>query len=345
MRYKLLGASGLRVSELCLGTMTFGEEWGFGADTGECRKVYDMFVEAGGNFIDTANKYTEGTSERMLGEFIGADRARIVLATKYTLSMDPRDPNGCGNHRKNLIQSVEASLKRLGTDAIDLLWVHAPDGLTPLEEVMRGLDDLVRMGKVFYVGISDAPAWWVARANTLAEWRDWTPFVGLQVKYSLLERTPERELLPMARNLGLAVTPWGALGSGLLSGKHLDAKGKVDSKRLEMLDKVDERALAIMKTVAAIAGDTGRTPSQVALSWCRQQPHAVIIPIVGARKASQLQDNLGCLALTLDEAQLSRLDQASRIEPGFPHEFLATTARPYIYGETFDAIDNHHPNL
>lgn len=346
MRYKLLGSSGLRVSELCLGAMTFGEEWGFGEGKEECRKVYDTFVEAGGNFIDTANKYTDGTSERYVGEFIATDRERIVLATKYTLAMDPIDPNACGNHRKNMMQSVEASLKRLGTDYLDLLWVHAPDGLTPIEELMRGLDDLVRMGKVFYVGISDAPAWWVARANTMAELRDWSPFVGLQIKYSLIERSAERDLLPMARNLGLTVTPWGALGGGLLSGKYIDAKGDVDSKRAEVGQEISVAEKNAVQAVVDVAKEIDRSPSQVALAWCRQQTHAVIVPIIGARIVSQLEDNLGCIEFELSTEQLDRLSEASPISRGFPHEFLAKPhIRQLIGGEVEPLVDNSHPNL
>jgi aryl-alcohol dehydrogenase-like predicted oxidoreductase len=260
--------------------------------------------------------------------------------------MDPNDPNACGNHRKNLMQAVEASLDRLDTEYIDLLWVHAPDGLTPIEEVMRGLDDLVRMGNVFYVGISDAPAWWVARANTMAELRDWSPFVGLQIKYSLIERSAERDLLPMARNLGLTVTPWGALGGGLLSGKYLDAKGTVDSKRAEVGEEITEVEKNAMLAVSEIAREIDRSPSQVALAWCRQQDHAVIVPIVGARKVSQIEDNLGCLEFELTEEQLNRLSEASPISLGFPHEFLASPRiRQFIGGEVEAQVDNHHPNL
>ena len=190
MRYKLLGKTGLRVSELCLGTMTFGEEWGWGASKEESRRIFDAFADAGGNFVDTANLYTGGTSEKFVGDFLKGRRERFVLATKYTLNMAPDDPNGGGNHRKNLVQSLDASLKRLNTDYIDLYWVHAWDGMTPLEETMRALDDVVRAGKVLYVGISDAPAWVVSRANTLAELKDWSPFAALQIQYNLADRTP-----------------------------------------------------------------------------------------------------------------------------------------------------------
>src|SRR6266849_884329 len=211
IKYRLLGNSGLRVSEAALGTMTFGDDWGWGAAEDEARKVYDAFREAGGNFIDTANLYTNGTSESFLGEFMEGHRESVVLATKYSLAAPGTDPNAAGNHRKSMVQAVEASLKRLQTDYIDLYWVHIWDQITPIEEVMRAFDDLVRQGKILYAGVSDMPAWVVAKANTLADLRGWTPFVGLQIEYNLIERTPERELLPMAAILGLGVTAWSPL--------------------------------------------------------------------------------------------------------------------------------------
>jgi len=346
MRYKLLGKSGLRVSELCLGTMTFGEEWGWGASKEESRRVYDAFREAGGNFIDTANKYTEGTSETYLGEFMASEREAVVLATKYTLSMDPGDPNASGNHRKNLVQSVEASLKRLNTDYIDLLWVHAWDFLTPLEEIMRALDDLVRVGKVLYVGVSDAPAWEVSRANTLAELRGWSPFVGLQIQYSLVERTPERELLPMARALDIGVTAWSPLGGGVLSGKYNAEES--DAKRYDGGSPFSDyflsrRNLAIAATVQKTARELGKTPSQVALRWLLDRPTGgIMIPIVGARTLDHLTDNLGCLDFSLPAEQRETLDRASAIEPGFPHDFLELEpVRAFVYGDTLAQIDNH----
>src|ERR1700742_748733 len=240
MRYKLLGKSGLRVSELCLGTMTFGEDWGWGSSKEESRKVYDAFREAGGNFIDTANLYTNGTSESFLGKFMEGHRQSVVLATKYTNAFPGTDPNAAGNHRKNMMQSVEASLKRLRTDYIDLYWVHIWDQITPVEEVMRGLDDLVRSGKVVYVGISDAPAWWIAQANTLAHLRGWSPFIGLQIEYSLIERTVERELIPMAKALNIGVTAWSPLKGGVLTGKYhghggSDQKGEPGRMSDEMM--------------------------------------------------------------------------------------------------------------
>ncbi len=220
MKYRLLGNSGLRVSEAALGTMTFGDDWGWGTAKDEARKVYDAFREAGGNFIDTANLYTNGTSESFLGEFMEGHRQSVVLATKYTNAFPGTDPNAAGNQRKNMMQAVEASLKRLKTDYIDLYWVHIWDQITPVEEVMRGLDDLVRAGKVLYTGISDAPAWWIAQANTLAHLRGWSPFVGLQIEYSLIERTVERELIPMAKALNIGVTAWSPLAGGVLTGKY-----------------------------------------------------------------------------------------------------------------------------
>jgi aryl-alcohol dehydrogenase-like predicted oxidoreductase len=342
MRYKLLGASGLRVSELCLGTMTFGTEWGWGADKAASRGMFDAFVAAGGNFIDTANRYTEGTSERWLGEFVAADRERFVLATKYTLFTRRDHPNASGNHRRNLVRSLEDSLKRLGTDYIDLYWLHAWDFTTPVEEVMRALDDMVRAGKVLYIGISDTPAWIVSRANMLAELRGWSRFVALQVEYSLAQRSAERDLLPMARALDLAVTPWAALGRGLLSGKYNRPDyDPAEGGRAQMNGMTDEKRLALAAQVVAVAQDAGVSPAQVALAWLRQRP-GVVIPIVGARTPEQLADNLGAAELTLDVAQLTALDEASRIELGFPHDFLAgDTVRNLTMGGYQDLIDNH----
>ena len=324
MRYKLLGNSGLRVSELCLGTMTFGEDWGWGSDKEESRAVFQAFAEAGGNFLDTANIYTNGTSETLVGEFVKGDREKWVIATKYSLNTRPGDVNACGNHRKNLFQAVEASLKRLGTDYIDLLWLHIWDSLTPIEEVMRAFDDLVRMGKVLYIGISDSPAWIVSQANTLATLRGWTPFIGLQIEYSLKERTPERELLPMAKALNIGVTAWSPLGGGVLTGKY-NQPNPVDG-RLSMTDQpfqIFDRDLKIAETVLEIAREIGKSPAQVALNWLRNRPNP-IIPIIGARRLSQLQDNLACVDFNLTGEQLQRLDNISAISLGFPHELLAS---------------------
>lgn len=340
MRYNLLGRSGLRVSELGLGTMTFGEDWGWGASKEESRKIFDVYARAGGNFVDTANRYTDGTSERFVGEFIAPDRDYWVVASKYTLLNREGDPNAAGNHRKNMVQSLESSLRRLGTDYLDLLWLHAWDYMTPVEEIMRGLDDLVRAGKVLYVGISDTPAWIVAQANTLAELRGWTPFSALQIEYSLVERTPERELLPMARALDLAVTPWGILGSGVLTGKY-NREDPPEEGRAKEGRGQDSGMLEIARVVSNVAGEVGCTPSQVAIAWILKQP-GVMVPLLGARTVDQLQDNLRGLIIDLDEDHLNRLDEATRVDLGFPHEFLAQDhIRNLTHAGTWDLIRNH----
>jgi len=345
MRYKLLGNTGLRVSELCLGAMTFGEEFGWGASEDESRKVFDAFVEAGGNFIDTANHYTKGTSETFLGRFVAGRRDRFVVATKYTLNQHPDDPNAGGNSRKNLVCSLEESLRRLDTDYVDLLWVHAWDAATPLEETMRALDDVVRAGKALYVGISDTPAWVVSRANTMAELRSWSAFAGLQIQYSLIERTPERDLLPMAEALDLAVTPWGALGFGLLTGKY-SGENRPDDVRLSEEHwggrLLTERNTAIADEVVAVSKELERTPAQVAINWLRGRDRGVIVPIVGARYARQLEDTLGCLEFELPAEHVARLDEASAIDLGFPHDFLGQDSiRDIIHGSRRAEIDDH----
>lgn len=325
MRYRLLGSSGLRVSEICLGTMTFGEDWGWGTTKEESRKIYDAYRDAGGNFLDTANFYTNGTSERLLGEFIQDHRDSVVLATKYTNSPPGKDANAAGNHRKSMMRAVEASLKRLKTDYIDLYWLHIWDGITPFDEVMRGFEDLVRQGKILYAGVSDAPAWWIARANTFAELRGWTRFAGLQIEYSLIQRTVERELLPMAAELNLGVTAWSPLAGGWLSGKYADAgKGgrRLDQEQLrDNALTINEQAKAIVLEVAAVAADIGCSGAQVALAWLRHRERPVI-PIIGARKMQQLKDNLASLEIQLSSDQLKRLDRVSAIELGFPHNFF-----------------------
>jgi aryl-alcohol dehydrogenase-like predicted oxidoreductase len=337
MRYKLLGKSGLRVSELALGTMTFGETWGWGASKEESRRIFDVFVAAGGTFIDTANNYTDGTSEQYVGEFIAADRDRFVVATKYTLTMRKDDPNGGGNSRKNLMQSLEASLRRLRTDYLDLYWVHMWDDMTPVEEVMRALDDVVRAGKVLYVGISDTPAWIVAQANTLAELRGWARPVGLQVPYSLAARAPERDLLPMARSVDMAVLAWGVLEHGVLTGKY-----NRDTAEPRRFESADARSRALADEVLRLATEIGRPPAQVALNWVRQQ-RGVIIPLVGARTAAHMRDNLGCLEWRLPPEQVRRLDEVSAIELGFPHSFLGSEeVTSLIHGNMRHLIDAHH---
>lgn len=340
MRYKLLGRSGLRVSELALGTMTFGEIWGWGSSKEESHKVFDTYVEAGGNFIDTANRYTDGTSEKYVGEFISADRDHFVLATKYTLFDRQNDPNFSGNQRKNMVRSLEGSLKRLNTDFIDLFWVHAWDFTTPVEEVMRGLDDLVRAGKVLYIGISDAPAWVVSQANTMAELRGWTRFTAMQLRYSLLDRGIEREHFPLAHNQDMAITAWGALGSGVLSGKYNESQKTVTGRASRWGD-IEERSLTIAAEVINIAAEIGCKPSQVALNWVRQQP-GIILPIIGARTEEQIKDNLACLDFSLDAGQLARLNQISHINLGFPYNFLSSDeVKAQMFGKTFDQVDNH----
>ena len=342
MQYRLLGNSGLRVSEAALGTMTFGDEWGWGAAKDEARKIYDAFREAGGNFIDTANIYTNGTSESFLGEFMEGHRQSIVMATKYTNSFPGTDPNAAGNQRKNMMQAVEASLKRLRTDYIDLYWVHIWDEITPVEEVMRGLDDLVRTGKVLYTGISDAPAWWIAQANTLAHLRGWSPFIGLQIEYSLIERTVERELIPMAKALNIGVTAWSPLANGVLTGKYhghgSSEPGRMSTDMLKDFMPEQQRTDRIVAAVKTVSDETGRSLAQVALAWLRYRP-VPVIPIIGARKLSQFQDNLASFDLTLSADQLKTLDEASRIELGFPHDMYAKAmVRGIRYGGLRDQI-------
>jgi aryl-alcohol dehydrogenase-like predicted oxidoreductase len=330
--YRLLGRSGLRVSPLALGTLTFGTEWGFGADEAEARRIFDAYVDHGGNFIDTANNYTNGNAETWVGRFAAGRRDRLVLSTKYSFRT-ARDPNSGGNHRKSMVRAVEASLRRMATDYIDLYFVHAWDGVTPTDEVMRALDDLVRSGKVLYLGISDTPAWQVARMQTMAELRGWTPLVGLQVEYSLVERTAERELLPMGAELGLGVIPWGVLAAGVLSGKRRQSEGgaagsdnALSEARLNgtvASGRPGERSYAIAQVAQAIAAEVGRSPSEVAIAWTLANPQ-VTSPLIGARTLAQLETNLRALSLELHATHLARLDEASRIEPGFPHEFLAT---------------------
>ena len=331
--FRLLGRSGLRVSPLCLGTMTFGEEWGWGCDRATSQAIFDAYAERGGNFIDTANFYTNGTSERLVGEFVAATRDRFVLATKYTLNMSPGDPNAGGNHRKNMIRAVEASLERLGTDYIDLYWLHVWDYTTPVEEVMRALDDLVRAGKILYAGISDAPAWKVAQANTLAELRGWTPFVALQVEYSLARRDVERELAPMSRELGLALLPWSPLAGGVLTGKYTRddlvaqeqriADGAQPFQSENRIVSLTDRMLDLADEVAAIASEIGRTAAQIAINWLVTRP-GTSIPILGARRVEQIEDNLASLEFMLTDEHLTRLDELSAIALGFPHDFLAS---------------------
>ncbi|WP_229566035.1 aldo/keto reductase [Rhodococcus sp. RDE2] len=309
MAQRVLGSSGIRVSELCLGAMTFGTGWGFGADEETSRRVYDDYRAAGGNFVDTANNYTNGASEEILGRFIASERDEVVVSTKYTLPTDPRDVNSGGSNRKSLRRSVETSLRRLGTDHLDVLWVHAWDRCTPAEETLRALDDLVRSGKVLSIGVSNTPAWVIARSDAIAELRGWTSFCALQLEYSLLARTPERELLPMADGLGLSVCAWSPLARGALARDHTDeAMARFLGKMRNVLDVTKE-----------IADELGTSSAQVALAWVR---HRGLMISVGARTSDQLRDNLGALTLQLDPAQITRLDEVSAVSMGYPHDFL-----------------------
>ena len=318
MKYKLLGRSGLKVSELCLGTMGFGTDSGWGADKESSFGIMEAFANAGGNFLDTANRYQNGTSEKIIGEFVSQkDRDFFVIATKYSLYDNLTNPNASGNNRKNMMRSVEASLKRLNTEFIDLLYLHIWDDLTPIDEIMRGLDDLVRSGKVNYIAISDTPAWMVAKANTMAELMGWSQLVALQVEYSLIQRTPERDLIPMAKHFGMTVTPWAPLAGGALTGKYLKGdKGRIKegSKRL------NDRSVAITKEVMAIAEELGVEPSHVALKWTMQKSFSSI-PIVGATKLSQLEENLKTVAVVLTDEHIKKLDAVSDFELGFPGDF------------------------
>jgi aryl-alcohol dehydrogenase-like predicted oxidoreductase len=338
MRYRLLGRSGLRVSELALGTMTFGETWGWGASKEESRRIFEAYADAGGNFVDTACNYTDGESERFLGDFLRADRDHFVVATKYTLTQRREDPNAGGNSRKNMVRTLEESLRRLGTDYVDLLWLHMWDGMTPVDEVVRALEDLVSAGKVLYVGMSDTPSWVVSQAVTLADLRGWSRVVAVQAPYSLADRDVERELLPMARSLELAFTPWGTLEGGALTGKYLPEAGTGEPRRHS---GAGERVNTIAREVLSVADELGATPSQVAIAWVLAQPW-LTVPIVGARSDPQLRDNLGALELELSDEHLERLGSVSAFDLGFPRSFLESDhVRGLIFGETFDLIDDH----
>jgi aryl-alcohol dehydrogenase-like predicted oxidoreductase len=337
MRYKLLGRSGLRVSELALGTMTFGEDWGWGASKEESGRIFDRYAEAGGNFIDTAINYTDGTSEEYVGEFSAADRGHFVIATKYSLSTRKDDPNAGGNQPKNLVQSLETSLRRLRTDYLDVLWLHMWDDTTPVDEVARALDGVVRAGKVLHVGFSDTPAWVVAQAATIADLRGWARPTAIQLPYGLADRDGERDLLPMARAFGMAVTAWGVLAGGVLTGKYEKPRG--EPRRYS--GKQDAREVALGREAVAVATEAGCSPAQVALAWVRQrQALGTLIPIIGARTDAQLEENLASLDVQLDQGQMTRLDEASAIPLGFPYSFLGSdNVRGLIFGETFGLID------
>lgn len=341
MKYTRFGNTGLRVSEAALGTMTFGEKWGWGSSPEEARNVFDTYVEAGGNFFDTANKYTEGQSETILGDLVRSERERFVIASKFTLNMRAGDPNAGGNHRKNIMQSIDATLKRMKIDYLDLYWLHAWDYLTPVDEVLRALDDLVRVGKVHYIGISDTPAWIISQANTLAALKGMTAFAGVQLEYNLIERTVERELLPMAKEFDLGVVAWSPLANGLLTGKYLQGSqsNQASSGRLDKqaFTQISERNLKIAGAIVEIAKELNKSPAQVALNWIRRNKR--VIPLLGARTVNQLKDNLATLTWELPQEHLARLDAASAIELGFPHDFLGQDhVRQLIYGDTLSSL-------
>jgi aryl-alcohol dehydrogenase-like predicted oxidoreductase len=337
MRLCLLGPSGLRVSELCLGTMTFGEDWGWGADQETSRAIFEAFVEAGGNFVDTANNYTNGTSERFVGEFIAVERDRYVVATKYTLrnrAGDERDANLGGNSRKSMLRSVENSLRRMKTDYIDLLYLHMWDFTTPVEEVLQSVNALWQAGKVLYFAFSDTPAWVVSYVIAKAEAHGWPRPVALQVPHSILDRGVERAELPMARQHGLAILPWGTLEGGVLTGKYSQPG---DEPRRQSSASESERAAG--EAVVKIARAVDRSPAQVALNWVRQQPGNVI-PIIGARRLVQLQDNLSCLEFKLSDEHLAELNALADFRLGFPNSFLHSDhVRGLIFGDTYARLD------
>ncbi len=331
-QYHLLGKSGLRVSPLCLGTMTFGTEWGWGSDESAARAVFDRYVDAGGNFFDTADMYTNGKSEEFLGKFIqeSGKRDRAVIATKFTFNAEPGNPNAGGNGRKNIQRAVEGSLRRLRTDYIDLYWLHAWDGVTPVEEVMRTLDDLVRAGKIRHIGLSDTPAWYLARAQTIAEWRGLEAVCALQLEYSLVERNIEREHIPAALELGMGVCPWSPLAAGLLTGKYQKtATGNTGQGRLEttkgsgnpVFERFTERNWKILDALMAVSKELGKSPAQVALNWITRRP-GVSSTIIGATKLSQLEDNLGALNFVIPEGMSARLDAISAPGACFPYSFF-----------------------
>jgi aryl-alcohol dehydrogenase-like predicted oxidoreductase len=329
MRHKLFGTSGLRVSELFLGAMTFGEQGGVGAPPEECRRIVGAYADAGGNVIDTAINYRGGASEEILGAVMDGRRDRFVLATKYTVSRDRDDPNAAGNHRKNLRLSLETSLRRLRTDYIDIYWVHMWDRHTPAEETMRALDEQVRAGKILYIGISDTPAWLISRANTLADWHEWTAFAGVQAPYSLLWRDIEREMLPMAESLGLTVAAWSPLADGILSGKFTGTSAAENGARIDPAT-LSQHQHAVAAAVQEVAAGLGATPAQVAIAWTRARSRA-IHPIIGARRLDQLLDNLGAADLELPDEAVTRLDSITELDLGFPATFIRDTT-PWVFG-------------
>lgn len=337
--YVTFGRSGLRVSPLCLGTMTFGEDWGWGTSVEDSQAILDRYIERGGNFIDTANMYTKGHSEAIIGAHLAATgrRDRVVLATKFTGNLYRNDPNGGGANRKAIVQQAENSLRRLETDYIDLYWMHCWDRFTPIEETMRALDDLVASGKVRYIGVSDTPAWKVAQANVLAELRGWTQFVGLQIEYSLLQRTVEGELIPMAQELGLGVTPWSPLKGGALTGKYTRDGNKQSDRGDWTNAHLTEETFKVVDILVDAAKQLDSTPARVALNWVQNRP-GVTSTIIGARRIEQLDDNLACLELTLPDEILSALDAATVPTMPFPVDFLDNMPGFFGNGSNIDGL-------
>jgi aryl-alcohol dehydrogenase-like predicted oxidoreductase len=339
LSYRLFGRSGLRVSEICLGGMTFGTEWGWGAEEREVRAQLEVFAEAGGNFVDTSDFYTGGSSERLLGLAIAGDRDRWVVGTKYSLHRRPNDPNAQGNHRKNLTRAVEGSLRRLKSDYIDVLWVHAWDFTMRPDDVLWALERLAATGKVLHLGISDTPAWIVSSSQAIADLRGWPGFAGVQLEYSLTERTAEGDLLPMAGALGLGVTAWAPLGGGTLTGKYLSGTPEQSRLAAGYPLRTDDRAREIAATVARLAAQVGRPPAQVALAWLLARTAPAVIPIVGARSAAQLSANLGACGVRLPEDMLKELEEATRVALGFPHDFLRSEmARYALWGNSRERV-------
>jgi len=343
MRYMTFGRNtGLRVSELALGTGNFGTGWGYGTERDEARRVFDGYVEAGGNFIDTADIYQFGQAETLLGEFIAGDRERFVVASKYGLGASPNaGVSRTGNGRKNMVRSLEDSLKRLGTDYLDLYWAHTADGVTPLEEILRAFDDLLRAGKILHAGLSNFPAWRIARADLLAELRGWAPLAGIQFEYSLAERSAERELLPMAEALGLGAALWSPLGGGLLTGKYRagTTEGRLSGLGTLVRTESSPRETAILDALQAVAMELEASPTQVAIAWLRERAarsSTSLIPILGPRTREQLDATLGALQLAPSAEQLARLEAASAVAPGTPHEQIA--------GQ-LPAVLGHHPDF
>jgi len=338
--YVTLGRSGLRVSPLCLGAMTFGEDLGWGSSVEESQQIMDRYLELGGNFIDTANFYTKSHSEKIIGDHLGrhpARRDRIVIATKFSGNLYPGDPNAGGSNRKSVIAACESSLRRLQTDYIDLYWLHNWDVHTPIEETMAALDDLVRAGKVRYLGVSDTPAWKIAEANVTARFRGWSQFIGLQIEYSLLERTVEQELVPMARELGLGITPWSPLKSGLLSGKYTRRNAGTVTPERGFAAPLDEHAYAIIDELERIAGTLDTTVARVALAWVTAKP-GVTSTIIGARRLGQLEDNLKALDVKLPADAIVRLDALTQPVFGFPQNMEPFFPMIHHAGATVNGI-------